>query len=93
MLLSVMIFMGILVFIPSMYLLVKNYKCRKYIKIYGLLSYFGLFIAYLGVILSMESVFMRLPGILPGILPFFITILIFSILSKLLLKPAFLKKK
>lgn len=93
MLLSAMVFMGILVFIPSIYLLIKNYKCGKYIKIYGLLSYFGLFIAYLGVILSMEPVFIKLPGILPGILPFVMTMLIFSILGKLLLKPTFLKNK
>ena len=93
MLLSAMIFMGILVFIPSMYLLIKNYKCGRHIKRYGLLSYYGLFIAYLGVILSMESVFRRLPGILPGILPVFMTMLIFGILAKLLLKPTFLKKK
>ena len=93
MLLSAMIYIGILIFIPSMYLLIKNYKCGRYIKIYGTLCYYGLFITHLGIILSMESVFTRLPWPLSGKLPFFITIVVFEILYILLRKPTFLKEK
>lgn len=93
MLLTIIIFIGVLMFIPSVYLLIKNYKYGKYIKTYGLISYLGLVISYVGVLLSMESVFIRLPGALPGLLPFFITLLVFSVLSKLLLKPIFLRDK
>ncbi|WP_455538009.1 hypothetical protein [Terrisporobacter sp.] len=89
MLLLVMFFIGVLIFIPSIYLFIKNYKMGKYIKRYGLISYFGLAIAYLGVILSMESIFRKLPGILPV----FMTLIIFIVLGKLLLKPTFLKNK
>ena len=93
MLLSAMIFIGILLFIPSMYLLVKNYKCGRYIKRYGTLCYYGLFITHFGIILSMESVFTKLPWPLSTTLPVFITMLVFNILYELLRKPTFQKEK
>ncbi|WP_250675362.1 hypothetical protein LZ906_004380 [Paraclostridium ghonii] len=52
----------------------------------------GLSLIVLGVILLMEPVFTKLPGILAGVLPVIITLFIFRIASQLLLKPKFLKK-
>ncbi|GAA0699263.1 hypothetical protein GCM10008904_04410 [Paraclostridium ghonii] len=92
MLLWIMVFTGILIFIPGIYFLTKNYKQGKYIKKYGELSYIGLGLIVLGVILLMEPVFTKLPGSLSGVLPAFIALFIFMIASRLLLKPAFLKK-
>lgn len=92
MLLWIMVFIGILIFISGIYFLTKNYKQGKYIKKYGELSYMGLSLIVLGVILLMEPVFTKLPGILAGVLPVIITLFIFRIASQLLLKPKFLKK-
>lgn len=41
MFLWIMVFVGVLILVPSLYLLVKNYKNGKYIKRYGALTYTG----------------------------------------------------
>lgn len=93
MLLWIIVFIGILLLTDGLCFLVKNYKHEKYIQKYGVLSYIGLFLIVLGVILLMEPVFTKLPGSLPGFVPYFIILFILMIASRLLLKPTFLKNK
>ncbi|MCC3868271.1 hypothetical protein [Terrisporobacter mayombei] len=93
MLLWIIVFVGTLIFVSGLYLLIKNYKDGKYIIGYGLLTYAGVAIVLLGVILLMEPVFTSLPGNLPITLPLVIDILICIIASKLLFEPTFLKNK
>jgi uncharacterized protein (DUF983 family) len=88
-----MVFVGTLIFVLGLYLLVKNYKNGKYIKGYGLLTYAGVAMVLLGVILLMEPVFTSLPGNLPKTVPLVIAICTCIIASKLLLEPTFLKNK
>ena len=93
MLLWIMVFVGTLIFVSGLYLLVKNYKDGKYIKGYGLLTYAGLAMVLLGVILLMEPVFTSLSGNLPKTVPLVIAICTCIIASKLLLEATFLKNK
>lgn len=93
MILWIIVFVGTLIFLSGLYFLIKNYKDGKYIKGYGLLTYAGVVIVLLGVILLMEPVFTSLPGNLPKTLPLIIAILIGIIASKLLLEPTFFKNK
>ncbi|SHH43185.1 C1 domain-containing protein [Tepidibacter thalassicus] len=93
MLLWIMFFVGTLIFVSGLYLFVKNYKNGKYIKGYGLLTYVGIVMVLLGVILLIEPVFTSLPGNLPKTVPLVITICTCIIVSKLLLEPTFLKPK
>lgn len=93
MILWILVCGGILTFLLGMYFLVKNYKHEKYSKGYGLLSYVGLGLAVLGVILLMEPVFKSLPGNFSNMAPLGIAMCIFIIAGKLLLKPTFLKNK
>ena len=93
MILWILVCGGILTFLLGIYFLIKNYKHGKYSKGYGLLSYLGLAMAVLGVILLMEPVFKSLPGNLSNMAPLGIAMCIFIIAGKLLLKPTFLKNK
>ena len=93
MLLWIIVFVGTLILVSGLYLLIKNYKDGKYTKGYGLLTYAGVTIVLLGVILLMEPVFTSLPGNLPKTLPLVIAISTGIIASKLLLEPTFLKNK
>ena len=93
MILWILVFTGILIFSSGIYFLVKNYKDGKYSYGYGLLSYTGFVMVLLGVILLMEPIFTSLPGNLANIAPIVITMFTCTIVSKLLLKPTFLKSK
>ena len=93
MLLWVIVFVGILIFISGLYFLVKNYKDGKYIKKYGLLTYTGLIVALIGIILLNEPVITSLPGNLPTTVLLVIVIFTSMIASKLLLEPTFFKNK
>lgn len=93
MLLLIIVFIGSLILASGLYLLIKNCNGGIYIKGYGLLTYAGVAIVILGVILLMEPVFTSLPGNFPITLPLVIATLICIIASKLLLEPTFLKNK
>lgn len=93
MLLWIMVFVGILMFVSGLYFLIKNYRNGKYVEKYGTLSYIGLCLTILGIIILMEPVFKNLSGNSSGIVPYFIGLFISYIASRLLLKPAFLKSK
>lgn len=93
MLLWLMIFAGTLLFVSGLYFIVKNYRQGIYVKHYGVISYTGFAIAFLGAILLMEPLFTSLPGNLPATAPWTICLFIFIISAQLLLRPTFLKKK